>query len=458
MNAPTAGAKPPALKVAVLGCGSVGTEVVRRMHAARAELAERVGAPMELVGIAVRHPKQDRGLDVDPGLWTDDARALVERGDVDIVIELLGGLEPARSLTVTAMERGASVVSANKALLAAHGPQLHTTAARHGVDLLYEAAVAAAVPVLGPLRDCLCGDRIDRITGILNGTTNYILDQMTRTGGGYGAALSEAIDRGYAEADPSADVEGTDAAAKAIILASLAFHSWPDPAQVHREGITGVTAQDIADARACGRVVKLVAMLERAGKAQGSTQVRARVRPTMVARRHPLAGVTGADNAVLVEARASGPLLFTGAGAGGVPTSGPVLGDLVTAARRRLQGRRPSGPIAQRTPPRPTGTPADPGLRSRYHLRIPVQDPTAEAEVSAVLARANIGVTSIRMTPGIQALLILTANTEETTLRQTLAELAALPSVSAAPRSLPLLDAHEDQRPSPSASPGPTPI
>ncbi|GAA2985886.1 homoserine dehydrogenase [Streptomyces fulvorobeus] len=435
-----------ALKVAVLGCGVVGTEVVRRIHDGRAELAERVGAPLELVGIAVRHPEQDRGLDVDPDLWTDDALGLVERDDVDIVVELLGGLEPARSLVVTAMARGASVVSANKALLAAHGPQLHATAAHHGVDLLYEAAVAAAVPVLGPLRDSLCGDRIARITGVVNGTTNYILDQMTRTGGDYAAALSEAIDRGYAEADPSADVEGTDAAAKAVILASLAFHTWPDPARVHQEGITGVTAQDVADARACGRVVKLVALLEQTCESDGSRQVLARVQPTMVDRRHPLADVSGADNAVLVEAHAAGLLLFTGAGAGGLPTSGPVLGDLVTAARRRLQGRFQSGPLARRAPAGPIGTHTDRGLRSRHHLRIPIQDLTAaQAAVSVVLARANIAITSIRTTVDARALLILTADTEETTLRHTLGELAALPSVSAMPRSLPLLDAHEDQ-------------
>ncbi|GHH56541.1 homoserine dehydrogenase [Streptomyces candidus] len=440
-------AEPAPLRVAVLGCGVVGTEVVRRMHDARDELAERVGVPLELAGIAVRHPGRDRGLGVDPGLWTDDALGLIERDGIDIVVELLGGLEPARSLVIRAMERGASVVSANKALLAAHGPQLHESAARHGVDLLYEAAVAAAVPVLGPLRDCLCGDRIDRITGVVNGTTNYILDRMTRTGGDYASALQEAIACGYAEADPSADVEGTDAAAKAVILSSLAFHTWPDPTQVYREGITGVTAQDVADARACDRVVKLVALLERSVEPDGSTVVLARIRPTMVARHHPLAHVGGADNAVLVEAHVAGPLLFRGAGAGGVPTSGPVLGDLVTAARRRLQGRFAAGPpLAVRAPERPAGAQAVAGLRSRHHLRVPVHDPTlAQAEAGAVLTRANIGITSIRAAADARALLILTADIEETVLAQTVAELAALPSVSGGPRSLPLLDAEEDR-------------
>ncbi|MGW0917262.1 homoserine dehydrogenase [Streptomyces sp. NPDC002784] len=445
MNARPVEAAPSALRVAVLGCGVVGTEVVRRMRGAHAELAERAGVPLELVGIAVRHPEQDRGLAIDPGLWTDDALGLVERGDVDIVIELLGGLEPARSLVLTAMERGASVVSANKALLAAHGPQLHETAARHGVDLLYEAAVAAAVPVLGPLRDSLCGDRINRITAVVNGTTNYILDQMTRTGGDYAAALKEAIDRGYAEADPSADVEATDAAAKAVILASLAFHTWPDPAQVYREGITGVTAQDVADARACGRVVKLVALLERSREPDGTAQVLARVRPTMVSRHHPLADIAGADNAVLIDAHAAGRLLFAGAGAGGIPTSASVLGDLVTVARRRLQGRFEAGPtFAVQARARATST-RHRGPQSRYHLRISVRNPTAaRAEIGAVLARANIGVTSIRPTVDDRALLILTALSEESTLSQILAELAALPSVSEMPRALPMLDAREE--------------
>ncbi|MYR57168.1 homoserine dehydrogenase, partial [Streptomyces sp. SID625] len=319
------------LKVAVLGCGVVGTEVVRRLHTSVPDLAGRIGAPVELAGVAVRDTRRPRGLDLDPGLWTDDPLALVKRGDIDIVVELLGGTEPARSLAVAAMEQGASVVSANKALLAEHGPLLHESAARHGVDLLYEAAVAGAVPLLRALRDSLGGDRITRITGVVNGTTNYILDRMTETGDGFAAALREAVDHGYAEADPTADVEGLDAAAKAVVLAALAFGVRVPPAAVHREGITGVTAADVADARALGRVVRPVTVLERPAGRDG---VLLRVHPAMVARAHPLAEVRGADNAVLVEAADAGPLLFRGAGAGGVPTAGAVLGDLVAAARR----------------------------------------------------------------------------------------------------------------------------
>ncbi|MFD7340189.1 homoserine dehydrogenase [Streptomyces violascens] len=426
------------LKVAVLGCGVVGTEVVRRLHTSGPALAGRIGAPVELVGIAVRDTRRRRDLDVDPGLWTDDPLALVKRGDIDIVVELLGGTEPARALAVAAMEHGAGVVSANKALLAEHGPLLHETAAVHGVDLLYEASVAGAVPLLRPLRDSLGGDRITRIVGIVNGTTNYVLDRMTETGGGFAAALHEAVDHGYAEADPTADVEGLDAAAKAVILASLAFHTRVPPTAVHREGITEVTAVDVADARDLGRVVKLVTVLERA---VGQDDVLLRVHPAMVARAHPLADVRGADNAVLVEAADAGPLLFRGAGAGGVPTSSAVLGDLVTAARRRVLGHRGAAPQAA---VKQTASVAGP--RSRHHLRVPVTDAaTALDDVAAVLRSGGVGIGTVhrRRAAGQEALVLLTKDTDDATLRTALEAVAALPCVSAAPRSMRLLDAEE---------------
>ncbi|MFJ9409473.1 homoserine dehydrogenase [Streptomyces sp. NPDC101393] len=427
------------LKVAVLGCGVVGTEVVRRLSEKRDLLADRIGAPIELAGVAVRDLRRSRGLAIDPQLWTDDPLALVKRDDVDIVVELLSGTEPAHSLITTAMEHGASVVSANKALLATHGPALHETAALHDVDLTYEASVAAAIPLLRPLRDSLGGDRITRVVGVVNGTTNYILDRMTQTGGAFGAALREAVERGYAEADPTADVAGTDAAFKAVILASLAFHTWMPPEHVYREGITGVTATDVADARACDRVVKLVAVLERIPSRHGREGILARVHPAMVPRTHPLADVRGADNGVIVETPDTGPLLFRGAGAGGAPTSSAVVGDLVTAARRRVLGHQET--TAPATAPERTQGIGD--LRTRYHLRIGVNDSLSGLDgVTSVLRFHDVGVDSARRsrTAGRDALVVITDAVREPDLRTAVDVLAGLPSVDTPPRFMRLLD------------------
>ena len=277
------------LKVAMLGCGVVGSEVARLLIEHSDDLAARVGRPLELAGIAVRRPDRDRGdVPVDAGLFTADAPALVTREDIDIVIEVIGGIEPARSLILAALESGASVVTANKALLAQDGATLFTAAEKHGVDLYYEAAVAGAIPILRPLRESLAGDRVRRVLGIVNGTTNYILTRMTESGAGFGEALEEAQSLGYAEADPTADVEGFDAAAKAAILASLAFHTNVTAADVHREGITDVSASDIASAREMGCVVKLLAIAEISedGRALG-----VRAHPAMIPLTHPLASV-----------------------------------------------------------------------------------------------------------------------------------------------------------------------
>ncbi|WP_030070725.1 homoserine dehydrogenase [Streptomyces natalensis] len=429
------------LKVAVLGCGVVGTEVVRRLRASHAALADRIGAPVEIAGIAVRDPRRPRGLDIDPALFTNDPLELVKRDDVDIVVELLGGIEPTHSLVAAAMEHGASVVSANKALVAAYGPELHGAAARAGVDLLYEAAVAGAVPLLRPLRDSLGGDEVTRIVGIVNGTTNYILDRMTQKGSAFDAELRQAIERGYAEADPTADVEGADAAAKAVILASLAFHTWVPPAEVYREGITGVTVQDVADARAHDCVVKLLAVLERTA---GEDDVMVRVHPAMVPRTHPLADVGGADNAVVVEAAGAGRLLFRGAGAGGTPTASAVVGDLVTAARRRLLGHRETA-----SPATVTGrVRAMSDVRSRYHLSVPVTDSVvALDDIAAVLRAHDVRVDSVqrRRTAGPDAWVLVTEVSGESALRAAVQAIAGLPSVGAAPRFLRMLEPVEEE-------------
>src|SRR4029453_3417942 len=326
------------LKVALLGCGAVGTEVARRLLLHGPDLAARIGTPLELIGIAVRRPGRPRAPEIDRALFTTDAANLVSAAD--IVVEVIGGIEPARTLILAAMENGASVVTANKALLAEDGPTLHEAAAKHGVDLYYEASVAGAIPLLLPLRESLAGDKVHRIVGIVNGTTNYILSRMDETGAGFEEALTEATALGYAEADPTADIEGFDAAAKAAILASIAFHSPVVAADVHREGIAEVTSADIASARDMDAVVKFVAICE-LSEDEGSVGVR--VHPAMLPRSHPLASVRGAYNAVFVESDAAGRLMFYGPGAGGAPTASAVLGDLVTVPRNRLGNVRGPG-------------------------------------------------------------------------------------------------------------------
>ena len=326
------------LRVALLGCGTVGSEVVRLLQSSGDDLAARIGAPLELVGIAVRRPGRARDLDLPEELFTTDAAGLVAREDVDLVVEVIGGLEPARSLILAALRAGKSVVTANKALLAEDGASLHAAAAEHGADLYYEASVAGAIPLLRPLRESLAGDQITRVTGIVNGTTNFVLTRMDETGAGFADALDEATALGYAEADPTADVEGFDAAAKAAILAGLAFHTRVVAADVHREGITEVTAADVASAQAMDCVVKLLAIAEKDGDA-----VSVRVHPAMIPRSHPLGSVREAYNAVFVEAASAGRLMFYGPGAGGSPTASAVLGDLVAVARNALSGARGAG-------------------------------------------------------------------------------------------------------------------
>ena len=282
------------------------------------------------------------------GLLTTDAAGLVARDDVDVVVEVIGGIEPARSLILAALENGACVVTANKALLAEDGPTLFEAAEKAGRDLYYEAAVAGAIPILRPLRESLAGDRVTRVLGIVNGTTNFILDKMDTSGAGFEEALEEAQELGYAEADPTADVEGFDAAAKAAILASLAFHSRVTAADVHREGITDVTAADVRSAPEMGSVVKLLAIAELSTGAGGEDAVSVRVHPAMIPRSHPLASVREAFNAVFVESEAAGQLMFYGPGAGGAPTASAVLGDLVTVARNHSPA--PAAPASRRTP------------------------------------------------------------------------------------------------------------
>ena len=376
------------LKVAVLGCGSVGSQVVRLLLEQAGDLTARVGAPVELVGVAVRRLDAEREVDIPAGLITTDAVGLVSRPDVDVVVEVIGGIEPARSLILAALEHGASVVSANKALLAEDGPTLFEAAEKAGRDLYYEAAVAGAIPILRPLRESLAGDRVTRVLGIVNGTTNFILDKMDTSGAGFTESLEEAQVLGYAEADPTADVEGFDAAAKAAILASLAFHSRVTAADVHREGISDVTAADVQSARDMGCVVKLLAICELRDDA-----VAVRVHPAMIPRSHPLASVREAYNAVFVESQAAGQLMFYGPGAGGAPTASAVLGDLVTVARNRLAGTRGAGESAY----------ADRAILpmsqtvTRYHVAIDVDDRAGVlAAVANAFAEHGVSIQTVR--------------------------------------------------------------
>ena len=393
------------LNVAVLGCGVVGSQVVRLLTEQAGDLAARVGAPVRLVGVGVRRIDAPRDVEVPEGLLTTDAAALVARDDVDVVIEVIGGIEPARSLILSALESGASVVTANKALLAEDGPTLFEASEKAGRDLYYEAAVAGAIPILRPLRESLAGDRVTRVLGIVNGTPNYILDKMDSTGAGFEEALEEAQELGYAEADPTADVEGFDAAAKAAILASLAFHSRVTAADVHREGITDVTAADIASATQMGSVVKLLAIAELVGAGQtgstGSTGatgeaadgVSVRVHPAMIPRTHPLASVREAFNAVFVESDAAGQLMFYGPGAGGAPTASAVLGDLVTVGRHRLGETRGAGEssYADRAV-LPMGE-----TRTRYHIAVDVDDRAGVlAEIATAFAQEDVSIQTLR--------------------------------------------------------------
>jgi homoserine dehydrogenase len=413
------------MRVALLGCGTVGAEVVRLLHSSGDDLTARVGAPLELVGIAVRRLGRARDLPVPDELFTTDAEALVARDDVDLVVEVIGGIEPARTLILSALKAGKSVVTANKALLAEDGATLHAAAVEGGGDLYYEASVAGAIPLLRPLRESLAGDQITRVTGIVNGTTNFILTRMDEQGSGFADALDEATALGYAEADPTADVEGFDAAAKAAILAGLAFHTDVVAADVHREGITDVTAADVASAKAIGSVVKLLAIAEKDGDA-----VSVRVHPAMIPLSHPLASVREAYNAVFVEAVSAGRLMFYGPGAGGAPTASAVLGDLVAVARNALSGARGAGAssyAALRV--RPMGE-----VVTRYHISLDVADKAGVlAAVANAFAAHDVSIRTVRQEGhGDDASLVVVTHTAtDAALQAVVEQLRGLDSVRA---------------------------
>ncbi|MDO5618391.1 homoserine dehydrogenase [Kocuria sp.] len=382
----------PTVRVALLGAGNVGAEVARILLHEADELGDRIGARPELIGVAVRDVTAPRTVDLPRDLFTTDADALIDAADV--VVELTGGMEPARMRILRALQAGKPVVSGNKALLAQHGAELHAAAEAAGTSISYEAAVAGAIPIVRPMLDSLSGDKVNRVLGIMNGTTNYILDQMDTTGASFDDALAEAQRLGYAEADPTADVEGHDAASKVAILGGIAFHSSYRFDDVYCRGITGVTAEDVEAAREGGYVIKLLGVAERVTDGpQAPEQVNLRVVPTMLPRTHPLAGVHGAFNAVFVEAENAGELMFYGPGAGGAPTASAVMGDLVAALRRSVAGGPGVGPSFHADLP---ATGVD-DVRTSFSLTLLCPDRTGVlAEISSVFAEHGVSISTMQ--------------------------------------------------------------
>lgn len=411
------------LKVALLGCGTVGAQVARILLEDAAELTGRSGARLELIGIAVRNTGSRRDVELPAELFTTDAAALIDAADV--VIELLGGLDPAGNYIRRALSRGASVITGNKALIAADGAALNELAAAHGAQLRYEAAVAGAIPILRPIADSLSGDNITKVMGIVNGTTNFILDAMDTTGAQFTDVLAEAQALGYAEADPTADVAGHDAAAKAAILASLAFHTAVDLDRVHCEGITEISAEDVSAAQAAGYVIKLLAIAE-----QAPAGVSVRVYPALLKRSHPLASVRGAFNAVFVEAQNAGDLMFYGAGAGGEPTASAVMGDVVAVARRLAAG----GPLPVASHSKDLRLADFSEITTRYWIGLSVADqPGMLARIAAVFGEHGVSIEAMNQSAaenGDAHLRILTHEGPEAALRSTVEALDALDAVA----------------------------
>lgn len=421
------------LTVALLGGGVVGAEVARTLLTRADALAARVGARLELTGVLVRDTTKERdGIPAE--LLTTDAEAVV--AGADIVVELMGGIEPARTHILDALSSGASVVTANKALLAQHFPELITAADDAGVRIEYEAAVAGAIPIVRPLSVSLAGDRVERVMGIVNGTTNYILDQMSKEGWDFGTALATAQELGYAEADPTADIEGLDAAAKAAIIASLAFQVPVAMDDVHVEGIASVSADMIETAAAQGFTIKLLAICERIDGADGAESVSARVYPALIRDDHPLASVSGAFNAVFVEAENAGSLMFYGQGAGGAPTSSAIMGDLVSVARRRVLGGR--GQVAQQVREVGDVLPIS-RVSTRYQMTLEVHDrPGVLLRVAELVAAEGVSIELVQQTrleqeegdaPARAKLVIATHSAVESALAATVDSLAASDAV-----------------------------
>jgi homoserine dehydrogenase len=377
------------VRVGLLGCGIVGGATARMLVQHSAEIAERAGGPVELVKVAVRSLSKPREVSLDAGFWTTDPWEVVNDPNVDVVVEAIGGIEPARDLIIEAVKSGKHVVTANKELLAALGSEIMDAAEGSGVDVLFEAAVGGGIPIIRPMKESLAGDRVTRVMGIVNGTTNFILTRMSETGETFAEALAEAERLGYTELDPSADIEGFDAAAKLSILASLAFHARVVGGDVHREGISHVSPEDIVAAHDMGYEVKLVAVAE-----IDEGEISARVHPAMIPRTHPLAAVRDVYNAIFVEGENVGELMFFGRGAGGGPTGSAVVGDIVEIARNLRAGGRSIGSSYYRQPARIRH---QDDAHVRYYVLLSVLDqPGVLASIAAVFAKRNVSIASVR--------------------------------------------------------------
>ncbi|MGK2928933.1 MAG: homoserine dehydrogenase [Acidimicrobiales bacterium] len=411
------------VRVGLLGCGVVGGSLVGLLHGRGPEIAARTGVMLEVGPVAVRDLARSRAVDLDASHFTDDPWAVVDDPDVDVVVELMGGVQPAHDLVAKALSNGKPVITANKALLASDGSELFVIADANRVDLLFEAAVAGGIPFIRPLRESLAGEQIYRVMGIMNGTTNYILTKMTEEGTEYEDALAEAQELGYAEADPSADVDGHDAAAKAAIIASIAYGSRVVAEDVYVEGIAYITPTDIEVATKLGYVIKLLAIIE----SFGIDGIAVRVHPTLVPDTHPLASVRDSFNAVFVEGAAVGDLMFYGRGAGGGPTASAVLGDLIDAASNLRKGTHASIFASSPAPIVPMDQ-----LRSAFYLNLDVYDrPGALATVAGVLGSRGVSIRSMEQIGlgGEARILFITHIAREADVRATLDDLRELDEV-----------------------------
>jgi homoserine dehydrogenase len=411
------------LRVGLLGCGTVGSAVVRLVHEHREDIGRRAGCRLEVSKVAVRDPSRRRDVPLDPSAFTADPMDVIDDPDVDIVCELMGGSEPAGSLILAAFDRDKPVVTANKELLSTRGRELFDASEAKGLDLYFEAAVGGGIPLVRPLKESLTGERLTRVIGIVNGTTNYILTRMSEDGMSFADALREAQLLGYAEADPTADVDGHDAAAKCAILASIAFNARVVAGDVYREGIATVTSEDIEFARRLGYVVKLLAIAE-----LHEERIAARVHPAMIPSAHPLAAVREAFNGVFVEGPNVGELMFYGRGAGGESTATAVVGDLVTVARNLLAGARGVGCTCflERTI-RPMSE-----MEGQYYILLRVEDrPGVLAEIASVFGRNDVSIKSVWQegTGADAQLVIITHRAREGSFQQAVTELRDIRAV-----------------------------
>ncbi|MGZ6972349.1 MAG: homoserine dehydrogenase [Acidimicrobiia bacterium] len=411
------------VRVGLLGCGHVGSALVRLITDNGDSIETRTGVRLQVAKVAVRNLSRERDVALPASVFTNDANSVVSDPEVDVVVEVIGGIEPARELIVDALKSGKPVVTANKELLANFGKELFEAAELAGVDLLFEASVAGGVPLMRPLRESLAGDRIYRVMGIVNGTTNYILTRMSEEGASFSDALAEAQTLGFAERDPTADVEGFDAAAKAAIIATIAFGARVVAGDVYREGISELTDADMASARELGYVVKLLAVAE-----EDAHGVAVRVHPTMIPSHHPLASVRESFNAVFIEAEAVGELMFYGRGAGGAPTASAVLGDLIDASKNLVSGGRGAtiGSLA-RKPVRPIDE-----VESPFYLQLEVADqPGVLAEIAGQFGEHDVSIKSMQQI-GIGAearIIFITHRAREADLRATVHALRDVKSV-----------------------------